>query len=192
MVCTAPGGVLRGVWDRVPGVLRWQRVTIPFAAVCAALALLGCGSGGGSTSKDEGGDAATEMRRVCLEGREGISGIPPVMRSECKGLGVTATSPPVTSPEAEKARQHSEQQSAAYEQKENERPVFEKQARISALLTLQEGNRAEAEAKLEEGCPKADADELSNAWWELRRIASGPEAGSVKQLQGELDELCPL
>lgn len=158
-----------------------------------AIVLLGTGCGGGSNesseAKEEKGKA--ELRHTCLEAREGLH-IPAVMRSTCKEVGVTQSSPPPSSSEAQEAAVSAEEESSDIEQKEAERPVYERQRRSAALLDLSRGNRSLAERELEEGCPKADPDELSEAWWKLRQLANARPEPSLTELEEALDELCPL
>jgi hypothetical protein len=158
-----------------------------------AVMLLAIGCGGGSKesseAKEEKGKA--ELRSTCLEAREGLH-IPAVMRSTCKEVGVTQSSPPPSSPEAQEAASSAEEESSRIEQKEAERPVYERQRRSAALLDLSRGNRSLAERELEEGCPKADPGELSEAWWSLQRIAHASPEPSLTELEESLDELCPL
>jgi hypothetical protein len=158
-----------------------------------AVMLLGTGCGGGSKESSEANEekGTAELRHTCLEAREGLH-IPAVMRSTCMEVGVTQSSPPPSSSEAQEAARSTEEESSRIETKEAERPVYERQRRSAALLDLSRGNRSLAERELEEGCPKADSGELSEAWWALQRLAHASPEPSLAELEGALDELCPL
>lgn len=132
------------------------------------------------------------MRRTCLRARESEVGIPAVAQRSCKKAGVTLNSPSPSSPEAKEAARAAEEESGRIEQKEAERPVSERQSRSAALLDLVRGNRSQAERQLEEGCPKANPGELSEAWWALQRLAHASPEPNVAELEEALDELCPL
>lgn len=113
-------------------------------------------------------------------------------KDECQEVGVTQSSPPPSSSEAKEVVRSAEEESNRIEQKEAEKPVYEEQKRSAALLDLSRGNRSLAERELEEGCPKADPGELSEAWWALQRLAHARPEPTVSELREGLDELCPL
>lgn len=105
---------------------------------------------------------------------------------------MTATSPSPESPEAQQALRAIESSAKHIEKQESGRPVFENQARTAAMLDLTKGYRAEAESKLKEGCPKANASELSAAWSELQKLAAPGGVTSEAVLTKDLENICPL
>jgi uncharacterized protein YceK len=175
-------------------------VTLALGAVVVLL-LSGCGSGTNEStaasgeSKEstaanaEGGNA--RMRRWCLKDREN-STFPPPIQNICETVGVTESSPPASSPEAIEAVKSGEEEESQGQQTAAELPINEKQRRAAALLDLTRGNQSEAERELEEGCPKADREGLSEAWLALQRLDQGGPEPSLPELEESLDEICPL
>lgn len=108
---------------------------------------------------------------------------------------MTASSPPPNSREAEAAAQRAKESGQRIEEEIAEEPDFEMLRRSAAAVDLAKGDRAVAERELKEGCPKADAEELSDALSELEAF-SPAATGSVKEGGEELEELlediCPL
>ena len=147
----------------------------------------GCGGSSGGSSDGETGS----FKEVCLEAREGI-GMSATIRRTCAEHGVTATAPPPTSPAAREARARNAAANAREEQKANEEPVTENYNRSAAMADLATGEPEAAREALADGCPKSTPSEVDEAFEQLQEIVSGPEAGSVQQLQEELEEICPM
>ena len=160
-----------------------------------AVTLLAAGCGDSTDKHESAAESKTGMRKICLNARE--SNLPMWHNLEafvdgCREVGVTQSSPPPSSPEAQEAARSAKEESNDIEQKEAERPVYERQRRSAALLDLSRGNRSLAEGELEEGCPKADPEELPEAWWKLRQLSNARPEPSLTELEEALDELCPL
>jgi hypothetical protein len=160
------------------------------ALALAALVFGGCGSSSGGSASTESEAEASHARyvKICLEGREGAGGIGSFLKATCKENGVTESQPSANSPEAQRAREVDAEESAATELKEAERPVFERDARATAMVDYSEGKASQARTELEKGCPKASAEELDEAWNALQHIAGT----SAHEIEAELEVICPL
>jgi hypothetical protein len=161
-------------------------------AVLVAGLLVGCGGGSDSSEGKTSANGTRSYEEICLEAREGAAGMNGVIKETCAEHGITETSPPKSSAAAQKARSGDAASSAREDQKYNEEPVHESYNRTAAMADLSTGEPEAAREKLAEGCPKSSPAEVDEAFKQLEEIVSGPEAASVAQLEGELEDLCPL
>lgn len=166
---------------------------VAVTAIAVGLVVVGCG---GSSNGGDEARATAEGRQRCLQSREGglwdQEGM--VEQEICKRFGVTRNSPSPQSLEARRASQRAQEEERRTEKKGAEEPASEKVKRLAALSDLSGGRRTQAERELEEGCPKADSAEISQAWRKLKELARAASESEMRGQEGvkALEELCPL